>query len=361
MQLWIYTPGEHIPCGVIDNCEAPEIVQRSIKPGEISFECHLDDITSQIQKNALIWPEGDETAFLVTTCKKTTNEKDEEVMAVKGSCLKWLLSQRVLSLSKIYKGKSGTVMNRMLDELVGNRVFPRFSWQIDSELGDDITMEASAGPYLTNLEAICEASSLTMKVLWDSTERTMVLTVTAGADRTMGNDAGNIPILFDDSLETMRNIEYTESIADSKNVMYISDADDVVLEVGDTEAAGFDRFEDCTSDSGGKTVTNADGSTTTLTSAQYKQKKIEAAQKELDKARPVQSATGDLPADERMVVYGVDYALGDVVTVRKARWNVDVNVRITEESLRERNHTLTRQLTIGDPLPTIAERIKMRK
>ncbi|MDD3212074.1 MAG: hypothetical protein PHY64_00240 [Eubacteriales bacterium] len=360
MQIWLYTPKDHIPCGVIDYCESPEIVHRSIKPGEISFECPLDDIASQIQEKALVWPEGDETAFIVTTCKKYTNENGEEVISVKGKCLKWILNQRALTLSKIYKGKSGAVLNQMLAELQGNRAFPRFSWQIDSDLGDDITMEASPGPYLTNIEAICDASSLTMKVLWDSTERTMVLMVTAGADRTVDNEDGNTPILFDETLETMRNIEYTESIADSKNVMYITDADDVVLEVGETDAAGFERFEDCTSDSGGKTVTNADGSTTTLTSAQYYQKKVEAAQKELDKERPVKSATGTLPADEQMVAYSVDYALGDIVTVRKAGWNVNVDVRITEESLRERNHTLTRTLTIGDPLPTIAERIKMR-
>jgi hypothetical protein len=360
VQLWLYSPYAHIPCGVIDNHEGLEITHRAIKPGEISFECPLNDTTKLIETNALIWPQGDETAFLVTTCEKRTEATGEEVVSVKGACLKWLLKQRVLVLSKIYTGKSGAVMNQMLSELTGLRAFPRFSAQIDDALGDDITIEATAGAYLTTFEAICEASGLNLRVLWNSADRTMVLTAAAGADRSVGNAEGNPAILFDETLETMQNIEYTESVADSHNVMYISDADDVVLEAGDTEASGFERFEDCTSDSGGREVTNADGTTTTLTDAEYEQKKLEEAQKELDGARPVKSATGDLPAGEQLVAFGADYDLGDVVTVRKAGWGMNIAVRVTEETLRQKSGTLTRKLTIGSPLPTIAERIQMR-
>ncbi len=360
MQLWIYTQYEHIPCGVIDNYNGLDITHRAIKPGEISFECLLNDTTKLICTNALIWPQGDETAFLVTTCEKRTESTGEEVISVKGSCLKWLLNLRVLALSKVYQGKSGVVMNQMLSELTGNRAFPRFSWQIASNLGDDITMEATADAYLTTFEAICEASSLTLKVLWNSANRTMVLLAAAGNDRGVGNTAGNLPILFDETLETMQNIAYTESVADSRNVMYIADADDAVLEVGETASAGFERFEDCTTDSGGRDVTNADGTTTTLSNAQYEQKKREEAQKELDKERPVKSATGDLPDGEKLIAFGVDYTLGDVVTVRKASWEMNVSVRVTEDTLRQKNGTFLRQLTIGSPLPTIAERIKMR-
>lgn len=362
MQLWLYTPYEHIPCGVIDSYSGLGISHRAIKPGAIEFECPLNDTTKLIRTDALLWPQGDDTAFIVTTCEKHTETNGEEVITVRGACLKWLLNQRVLALAKVFQGKSGAVMNQMLTELFADsrRAFPRFMWQIDNALGDDITMEATADAYLTTFQAICEASSLTMQVLFHSTDRTMVLTVSAGHDRSVGNTAGNIPILFDETLETIQNIEYTESIADSKNVMYISDSDDAVLEVGETASTGFQRFEDCTSDSGGKEVTNPDGSTTTLTDDQYRQKKIEAAQKELDKARPVKSATGDLPGSEQLLAYGEDYTLGDVVTVRKPSWAMDVSVRITEEARQQKNGVLPRKLTIGSPLPTIAERIKMR-
>lgn len=360
MQIWIYTPFEHVPCGVIDECDGLSIRHKSTKPGEIEFECSLSDITKLISTNAVLWPKGDATAFIVTTCEKHTADTGEEQLTVKGYCLKWILKQRVLSLPKVYQGKSGAVMNQMLDELTGKRVFPRFTRQIDDTLGDNITMEATADDYLTTFQAICEASGLTMQALWNSTNRTITLIVTAGNNHSAENTEGNPVILFDETLETMQDIDYTDSIADSKNVIYISDADNVVLEVGETESAGYERFEDCTTDSGGREVSNADGSSTTLTDAEYQQKKTEAAQKELDRLRVVQSATGDLPAAENLIVYGQDYTLGDVVTVRKASWNVGLSVRITEETQREKNGALTRRLTIGSPLPTIAERITMR-
>ncbi len=360
MHLWIYTPFEHVPCGVLDNYTGLSITHKAIKNGEIEFFCHLDDTSKQIQESSIIWPQGDATAFIVTTCEQSKQDNGEEVVQVKGACLKWILRQRKTKKQTIYQGTCGAVMNQMLAELTGNRAFPRFSAVIDNALGADITITVPQDSYNSTFQAICEASGLNMQITWNATQRTLVLTVSAGADRSIGNTDGNTPILFDETLETMQGIEYTRSIADSKNVMYIVDADDMVQEVGETESSGYERFEECTMDSGGREVTNADGSTTTLTDAEYAQKKIEAAQKELDKLRPVKSATGDLPAEEALIAYGVDYHLGDIVTARKKPWDMNVSVRITGDTLREKNGILTRQLTIGDPLLTVAERIKMR-
>ena len=165
MQLWLYSPYAHIPCGVIDNHEGLEITHRAIKPGEISFECPLNDTTKLMETDALIWPQGDETAFLVTTCEKRTEATGEEVVSVKGACLKWLLKQRVLVLSKIYTGKSGAVMNQMLSELTGLRAFPRFSAQINDALAagahaatvaPDLLRAPFASPLLTGAVAAFE-------------------------------------------------------------------------------------------------------------------------------------------------------------------------------------------------------------
>lgn len=362
MQLWIYSPYEHIPIGVIDNYYGLAVSHKAIKPGELEFECKLNDTPRLLQTDAIVWPQGDETAYFVTTCTKRTEATGEEVVAVRGQCLKRILIQRTVALSRVYQGRSGAVMGQMMRQVgtAGKRSFPRFSWDISAQLGSEITLEATADTYLANFEDICAADGLMMRVLWNSTARTMLLQVQAGRDRSVGNSEGNVPILFDEGLETMNGIEYIQSTADSRNVMYISDADDAVLEAGETASAGFRRFEDAITDSGGREVTNADGSTATLTDTQYLQKKRELALKELARLRPVQSATGDLPPSEQMIAFGVDYRLGDVVTVRKTPWDMNVAVRITEESLREKNGTPVRQLTIGSPLPTIAERIKMR-
>lgn len=360
MELWIYTPYDHVPCGVIDQYTGLSITHRNIKPGSIEFECPLNDVTRLLCDDALVWPQGDETAYWITTCVKQTESNGDEVLSVKGSCLKWILGMRVLSLPQVFTGKSGAILRQMLGMLTGKRAFPRFSWQVPATLGNDMILSASAESYLTTFQAIAEASSLTLKVLWNSVDRTMVFTAAAGVDRSVSNTAGRPPVLFDETLETIQGIRHTQSVADSKNVMYISDADDVVLEAGAADSAGFRRCEDCTSDSGGKTVTNEDGTTTEMTDEQYRQKKLAEAQKELAKEQPVNSATGDLPAGERLMTYGVDFTLGDVVTVRKTRWNVSADVRITEEELNEKNGEIARTLTLGSKLPTIADRIKLR-
>jgi len=363
MLLWIYTPYEHVRTGVIDSPDGLEITNRSIKTGELAFTVPLDESTRAIRTDCLIWPQGDRTAYIVTTCIKDTQSNGQETISVRAWCLKWILTKRAFPVSKIFKGKSGAVLHQILTAMntETKKQFPRFSWSIDAALGDDITLEATEGEYADTFEAVCEASGLVMEALFDSVTRQVVMQVTKGADRSIGNTEGRVPVLLDESLETVEGIAFTESIADAKNVMYITDAAGLITEVGATSSTGYARSEARMADSGGKTVTNADGSTTTLTTAQYAQKKTEAAQKELAKLAAVKSATGTVPQGTKLLTFGSDFMLGDIVTVRKASWGTQVNVRIIADTRREKNGAVVRTLTIGSPLPTIGERIKSLK
>jgi len=358
-----------VVCGVVDHYSNLEIVHRRIKPGSIAFQCPINEITAQIHKNTLVWPEGDETAYIVHTCERKEDDNGQEIMTVRGYCLKWILSMRTQRLTRTMINHGGEIMNKLLQELTGKRAFPRFTYTIQPTVGEYMTMEVPQAEYLSIFEDICKASNLTLKARWNHATRSIVLTAREPFDWSENNTVG-LPVIYID-VNTASGIAHVENITDYKNVMYIVDDDDVIVESDSWTSQGYARFEDCMNDSGGKKVTNPDGSETTLTDAQYLDKKMKVAKDELLAKLDVDSASGDLALSGELVPWGVDdgallrvgfyLLLGDKVTVRNPAWDMKIDARIEEEKLRETDGVLERKITIGNPLPTIAERIKIRK
>ena len=361
MELWIFTPFDHIQCGALDEYDELTMTRRNIREGSIQFISPLTDITKLIHTSSIVWAQGDETAYIVTTCEKRKSSNGKEIVIVNGACLKWILSMRSLERPKVYAGKTGAIMIKILTDVFAQskKKFPRFSFEIDPALGDDMTMEAGSEDILRLFIALCEASGLTMRMTFNSHTQEVKLIVEAGEDHSINN--GVLPIVqFDDAQETIENVEYTESINDAKNVMYIEDVDGVVMEVGATDKTGYERFEDSMKESRGRSYTTDDGTTVELTPEQYRKMKETEALKALDRKKPVESIEGDTAIENQQLVYGTDYRLGDIVTAKKSDWEVAIDVRVVEEAMKHRGGIITRNLTLGDPLPTIADRIKMR-
>lgn len=361
MELWIFTPYNHVQCGALDEYEELNITHKAVKEGEIHFVSPLTDISKLIVTDSLIWPKGDDTGYIVTTCQKQKNNQGKEIVIVNGACLKCLLDMRTCKKTKVYEGKTGYVMRKMLDDVFAEekRKFPRFTYSIDATIGEDISIETGNESLLELFEDLCEASGLTMRITFNPQTRAMVLKVEKGLDRTIGNGTNGV-VQFDDTQETIANVEYTESIRDEKNVMYIEDGEGVVLEVGTTMGSGFRRREDGMKATSSKTMQNDDGTTTELTSAQYAANKRTEARKELEKKKKTESIEGETEIENALLAYGKDYTLGDIVTAKKEAWGIGLDVRVTEETEKHKNGNITRKLTLGSPLPTLAERIKMR-
>ena len=91
-----------------------------------------------------------------------------------------------------------------------------------------------------------------------------------------------------------------------------------------------------------------------MTAAQYKAALLQRAQETLNESIVSESLECETEAAINFT-YKKDYDLGDIVTVRKKKWNLYMNQRITELSEVYEYGGMTVVPTFGDPLP---EKIK---
>ena len=91
-----------------------------------------------------------------------------------------------------------------------------------------------------------------------------------------------------------------------------------------------------------------------MTAAQYKAALLQRAQETLNESIVSESLECETEAAINFT-YKEDYDLGDIVTVRKKKWNLYMNQRITELSEVYEYGGMTVVPTFGDPLP---EKIK---
>ena len=87
-----------------------------------------------------------------------------------------------------------------------------------------------------------------------------------------------------------------------------------------------------------------------MTAAQYKAALLQRAQEALNEA--IVSETLECETEAAInFTYKVDYDLGDIVTVRKKRWGLNMDQRITELQEIYEFGGLIVVPTLGDPMP----------
>lgn len=154
-------------------------------------------------------------------------------------------------------------------------------------------------------------------------------------DRTFQNEQGNNPIVFSMQLNNLESLSFDEDGSEYKNVAIVAGAGEgverVVVEVGDSEATGIDRIElyvDARDLS--KTETTETG-TVEISDEEYNGILTERGNEYLEDNKVFLDMDGKIIQDGSTVnKYGVDYFLGDFVSVIDDDLGYIVNAQITE-------------------------------
>lgn len=179
---------------------------------------------------------------------------------------------------------------------------------------------------------------------------------------TAGNAAGNAPCIFSQEFDNIVEQEYTNSIENLKTTAYIGGEEKEgvarkVAEVGGS-AAGLSRDEvfinatDIVQE-----YENESGQTVTLTTAQYLALLSARGVEELEQYAET-LAFGSKINTNANLKYGTDYDLGDRVTCINKRWNVRIDVRITEIAETYETSGEEIDITFGESLPALLTQIR---
>lgn len=179
---------------------------------------------------------------------------------------------------------------------------------------------------------------------------------------TAGNAAGNAPCIFSQEFDNIVEQEYTNSVENLKTTAYIGGEEKEgvarkVAEVGGS-AAGLSRDEvfinatDIVQE-----YENESGQTVTLTTAQYLALLSARGVEELEQYAET-LAFGSKINTNANLKYGTDYDLGDRVTCINKRWNVRIDVRITEIAETYETSGEEIDITFGESLPALLTQIR---
>lgn len=188
-----------------------------------------------------------------------------------------------------------------------------------------------------------------------------------GKDLTATNAQGNTPCVFSRDFDNVNELEYTESIEDMKNVAYVEGAADendtrpqIEVWKDGTEQTGWDRdelFIEAT-DISRKTKDDT-GQEQEIPIEQYLQLIATKADGELETYGERINFVATISVSQNLQ-YKRDFTVGDIVTDIERGWGIKIDARITKICQTSQNGQDTLEVTFGESLPTLIEKIKQK-
>ena len=197
----------------------------------------------------------------------------------------------------------------------GNATQKQTSYSNLREYTDEVLQEVKAGAYM----AIDRA---TQKLRY---------TVFAGADRSASNTAGNDPLIFSQDFDNLISTDYEYDETTHKNTALIGGAGEGTeryFELLTDGTRGIDRKEVFV-DASDQSRTYKDGETDIEYSADvYSQMIISKAKQELTQYEAFEAMSGSMDIANSGLTFGVDYYVGDIITVQDVGIGKYMNARI---------------------------------
>lgn len=330
--------------GQIENQTSLIWTRKFYEPG--TFELHApitDENLYLLQKDNIIGKKGSAEAGIIEDIEKEESNIKNEI-TVKGRFLSSYMDRRLIKKTVNFSGKTEVAMRQLYSGVVP---LPLVELGNLNGFPESVEFQVTMKNLLTYESKLSRAGAIGFRFRPDFRERKIVFETYQGKDRTF-NQHENNRVIFSESYNNLNNAIYRYNNQNLKTFAIVGGQGEgdarTYYELGGGE--GYDLREIFVD---AKDI-NPDG----LTAAQYKAALLQRAQEALNDA--IASETLESETDAAInFVYKEDYDLGDIVTVRKKKWNLYMNQRITELSEVYEYGGMTVVPTFGDPLP---EKIK---
>lgn len=309
-------------------------------------------------------------AMQITYRYITKDENGTEQIEIQGCFLKKWLSKRVLTTALILTGTNQNIINYLVSISCGEnaaaaRRFENFKTIEQENLGGSSVEYTTV--YGTDLgEAVYDralSGKLGYDILVNERNKLYGFWLYKGKDMSTGNTQGNTPCIFSRDFDNVTEQDYTESIENVKNVCYCTSAADendrvYALEVDNEGQTGIDRAEfyvDMASISW--TTKDDSGQDVPISYTQYMELMRTDANDQLEDYGETINFESTINTSKNLQ-YKQDFNVGDIVTTIEKNWGIRIDARITQisETWQDGKHTL--EVTFGDSLPTLLDKIK---
>lgn len=339
MEVRIYNKELH-RIGQMENQTSLIWTRKFYEPG--NFEIHApitDENLFLLRPGNLIGKKGSEEAGVIENIEKEESDIKNEI-TVKGRFLSSYMERRLIKNTVNY---NGTVENAMRQLLTGAAPIPLVELGALNGFTETVRFQATMKNLLLYETKLSKTGTIGYRFRPDFKKRKIVFETYQGKNRTFKQHENN-RVIFSEDYNNLNNAIYKYNDQNFKTKVIVGGQEEgdarTYYELGG--GSGLDLRE--------LFVDAKDINPAGMTEVQYKSALLQRAQEALNEA--IISETLECETEAAInFTYKADYDLGDIVTVRKKRWGLNMDQRITELQEIYEFGGLIVVPTLGDPMP----------
>ncbi len=308
-------------------------------------------------------------AAQITYVHITKDENGLEQIEAQGYMLSQWLNKRCISPQIVTTATNQSIINTMVKNNCGSgastkRRFPRFIMLAQE------TMAGSAVEYANEVyaklgqevKARAQAGKLGYDILINERSRQYGFYLYKGKDLTAKNSEGNTPCIFSRDFDNVNEQEYTASIENCGNFIYIQGAADdngsqPVTTVDGEGASGLELTEVfCDATDIARKYQSGETEVTIPLNTYLQMLKTRAAA-ELENYGKIINFVSTINTNSNLK-FKQDFDLGDRITCKETKWGIQIDARITEVTETYQKGAEEIEATFGDSLPTLVDQIR---
>lgn len=204
--------------------------------------------------------------------------------------------------------------------------------RIVDENGNSARLQTSFGNLLDYTDNLLKEFGLGAYVSLDWATKNLLYNVIAGADRSAGNTQGNNPIVFSQEFDNLLSTDYKyETVAEKTTALIGGEGEGperYFVTIGNN-ASGIARREVMVNASGQhRKYKDEEDVEHVYTDAEYTELLKAYGANEMEDYQSVQTFRGDVDISYSNLVFGVDYNVGDIITIHDTQLSLYMDTRI---------------------------------
>jgi len=359
MELYIFDRDLNFQ-GILESFFSLRWIRRYSKCGEFELHCSLTPETLELlQRENVILKKDDLEAGYIEYRNLKHDRQGKEILVIKGKFLTGYLGRRIIWGIENLSTTAELAMRQLINNHAINPA--NTDRKIDMlTLGDlkgytnNIDKQVSYKNLLETVEEISSTDGLGIRTLLDIENKQMIFDIYEGLNRT-AEQSENAPAIFSREFENVLEQEYTDSFNNYRNTVLVAgEGEGVEREfVAIVNGQGLDRYElfidarDLQSEIDG----------TTIPIEEYREILKNRGISKLSEYKEIQTFESKINLRSNLT-YKYDFDLGDIVTCTSKKWGITVDTRITEIEEVYEESGFDVNITFGNSIPTLIDKIK---
>lgn len=333
MDFYVFN-SDYTPLGILSSPTSIDYIEKYNDLGTFEVQVPIDENNiALLQTDNLILFDKQRGIAGVIVAISSTQSEDSPTITLKGNLCEEYLYRRICWGLFEKTGTPKEIIHSMIDTQIINPENELRKIE-DIVIGadtlsdmDSISYQNTGGVVGENIASICSSSSLGFRLKYQPVNKKSEFQLYEGTDRTI-NQRTVPPVIFSVEYENILSSEYAIDTQDMRNVALVAGEGEgtarKTVSIGDT--SGKQRKEYFV-DARDLQSTNSDGMA--ISQEEYNSLLTQRGNEKLSELKTSQSFDCTINTQGN-IMYGEDYFLGDLVTVRDEMLHIQLDARLTE-------------------------------